>query len=99
MGKSDAAKAADEVWAMAKELERRLAAHIGEIQQQRLEKYAAHRERRANQTWEWGRAYHERLQVEREERRQCRTDSAFRGLQIPPPGISRRFGNPQPNRK
>lgn len=97
--KGAALEAADKVFKVANELEHVLRQHIGAIHAARLNKLAERREKRAERRQEWGRAYHEQRRMERMEKLLHSNDSALRGLQLPPAGISQRFGAPRYNRK
>lgn len=97
--KAAAVKGATDVFNMTNTLAQMLTQHIGEIHQQNFTRFASHRERRAVKSQEWGRAYHEEQRMNRLKRHLCTCESAVRGLQLPPAGISRQFGAPRPNRK
>lgn len=97
--KAAALEAATRVLNTSSELAHVLSGHICEIYVQLLARSAGRRDQRAKNREEWGRVYHEERRTEREQRRACTNDSAIRGLQLPPAGISRCPGAPRPNRK
>jgi hypothetical protein len=87
------------VAAIAKEFHQVVIQRINEIFVRRLTILAHRRNKRAERFQEAGRAYHETKRHARRERLNAKDDSACRGLELPPEGISRKNGNPSLNRK
>lgn len=91
--------AANKVDAKVNEIKEVVTQNIYSIYHARMQKSVAWRRRRAERAWAYGTAFHAMRRAERNEKRQCPTASAKRGLELPPTGISRKFAPARPNRK
>jgi len=84
---------------MGRELQQVVFQHVNEIYARRLTMLARHRSKQRKIFQERGRAYHEKERIARHTKLNAKDDSACRGLELPPPGISKKHGSPCLNRK